>query len=224
MAQVPTDDIEELLPWYATGRLTPEEHARVQAALERDPELALRHDLVRRELAEAAAATEALGSPSTRAKDRLFEQIAADGTRSASARSFLGRAFGRLASGSTGEAARPLRLAFAFAALLIILQAVTIGVMLVRLGPSLFTTATGSGDGDSSTGTFALIGFAPDATAAQITGVMESSQARVVDGPRAGGFYRVRLSNSKLSKEDEDRALGDLRGKTGIVIFAEPSR
>jgi anti-sigma-K factor RskA len=43
-------DIEELLPWYATGTLTNRDAERVEQALAGDRKLAQRHKLVRREL------------------------------------------------------------------------------------------------------------------------------------------------------------------------------
>jgi anti-sigma-K factor RskA len=59
-------DIEELLPWYATGTLTNRDAERVEQALAGDRKLAQRHELVRRELAETTRLNEALDVPSAR--------------------------------------------------------------------------------------------------------------------------------------------------------------
>jgi len=56
-------EIEELLPWYATGTLS---------------ELARRYELVRQELAETARLNETLGAPSARAVEKLFAAINAE--------------------------------------------------------------------------------------------------------------------------------------------------
>jgi hypothetical protein len=74
-------EIEELLPWYATGTLSGREAERVQQALAGDRELAQRYDLVRRELAETTRLNEALGAPSGRAMDKLFAAINAEEAR-----------------------------------------------------------------------------------------------------------------------------------------------
>jgi hypothetical protein len=57
-------EIEELLPWYATGTLSGREAERVEQALAGDRELRTRYDLIRRELAETTRLNEALGAPS----------------------------------------------------------------------------------------------------------------------------------------------------------------
>jgi anti-sigma-K factor RskA len=74
-------EIEELLPWYATGTLSARDAERVEQALASDGELAQRYDLVRRELAEITSLNEALGVPSARAMEKLFEAINADDAR-----------------------------------------------------------------------------------------------------------------------------------------------
>jgi anti-sigma-K factor RskA len=71
-------EIEELLPWYATGALSGREAERVEQALAGDRELRTRYDLIRRELAETTRLNEALGAPSARAMDKLFAAINAE--------------------------------------------------------------------------------------------------------------------------------------------------
>ncbi|HYY84030.1 MAG TPA: hypothetical protein VE686_05960, partial [Beijerinckiaceae bacterium] len=78
------DDLEALLPWHAVGRLGEDDARRVDEALARDPELARRYALVAEERRETIAVNEALGAPSPRTRDRLFERIeAASPARSA---------------------------------------------------------------------------------------------------------------------------------------------
>jgi anti-sigma-K factor RskA len=74
-------EIEELLPWYATGTLSAREAERVERALAGDNELAHRYELVRRELAETIRLNEALGAPSARAIEKLSAAINAEGAR-----------------------------------------------------------------------------------------------------------------------------------------------
>ena len=74
-------EIEELLPWYATGRLSNRDAERVEQALASDRKLAQRYELVRRELAETTRLNEALGVPSARAMEKLFAAINAEEAR-----------------------------------------------------------------------------------------------------------------------------------------------
>ena len=74
-------EIEELLPWYATGTLSGRDAERVAQALAGDHELAQRYELVRRELAEATRLNETLGAPSAHAMEKLFAAINAEEPR-----------------------------------------------------------------------------------------------------------------------------------------------
>jgi anti-sigma factor RsiW len=74
-------EIEELLPWYATGRLSNRDAERVEQALAGDRKLAWRYELVRRELAETTRLNAALGVPSARAMEKLFAAINAEEAR-----------------------------------------------------------------------------------------------------------------------------------------------
>src|SRR6266436_2829233 len=74
-------EIEELLPWYATGTLSGREAERVEQALAGDHELRTRYDLIRRELAETTRLNGALGAPSARVREKLFAAINAEEAR-----------------------------------------------------------------------------------------------------------------------------------------------
>jgi hypothetical protein len=71
-------EIEELLPWHATGTLSRRDADRVEQALAGNRELARRYDLVRQELAETIHLNETLGAPSPRAIEKLFAAIDAE--------------------------------------------------------------------------------------------------------------------------------------------------
>jgi hypothetical protein len=74
-------EIEELLPWYATGRLNRRDADRVEQALAGDRELARRYESVRQEVAETTRLNETLGAPSARAMEKLFAAINAEEAR-----------------------------------------------------------------------------------------------------------------------------------------------
>jgi hypothetical protein len=71
-------EIEELLPWHATGTLSRRDADRVEQALAGDRELARQYDLVRQELADTIHLNETLGAPSPRAVEKLFAAIDAE--------------------------------------------------------------------------------------------------------------------------------------------------
>jgi hypothetical protein len=79
--QLGRHEIEELLPWHATGTLSRRDAGRVEEALAGDRELARRYELVRQELAVTTHLNETLGAPSARAMEKLFAAINAEEAR-----------------------------------------------------------------------------------------------------------------------------------------------
>jgi anti-sigma-K factor RskA len=84
-------EIEALLPWYATGTLSRRDANRVERALADDRELARQYDLVREELVETIHLNETLGAPSPRAIERLFAAIDAEKARAPRHRRWFAR-------------------------------------------------------------------------------------------------------------------------------------
>ena len=73
--QAEFDHLEGLLPWYASGTLTPEDVLHVERALARMPELRRRYDLVLEERAAAVNVHESLGTPSPRASKNCSRKL-----------------------------------------------------------------------------------------------------------------------------------------------------
>ena len=69
------DEIEELLPWHATGALSRRDADRVKQVLAGDRELARRYAFVCQEFVGTVLLNETLGEPSARAIERLFAAI-----------------------------------------------------------------------------------------------------------------------------------------------------
>lgn len=74
---IATDELL-LLPWHASGRLSPRQACRMDAALSRDTDLALHFAIVRQERADTISLNESLGRPSPRALRALFASIDAE--------------------------------------------------------------------------------------------------------------------------------------------------
>jgi hypothetical protein len=217
------DEAERLLPWRATGRLSPADRATLDALP--GPELARRLAFAEEERAATAALIADLPEPSAAARAALFARIGALDAQKPEQRVTPTRAAGRegpldrLAAWLAGLSPRALGLAAAAAALVVAVQAGALVAALVG-GGTRYEVASAPGPGTSA-GTFALVAFAPEATAARIDALLAARGATIVDGPRPGGLYRVRIAASLLAPAERDAALDALRA-SGIVRLAVP--
>jgi hypothetical protein len=219
--KTPRQDIEALLPWHAAGTLNPREAELVEAALAEDPELAREYEAVRQELGETIRFNETLGVPSARAMARLMADIEAD--RLAGSRppfNILTWVADRLA----GLSPRALAWSAAAAALAIVLQGAIIAGLFVRSEDGGFKTVLHHDDARIEPGTFVLVRFAPAATAADITGFLQSHSATLVEGPRRDGSFRLRVSERNLSADDVAGIVKRMQSDTKVASFAAPSR
>jgi hypothetical protein len=194
------DDIELLLPWHAAGTLSRRDAARVEQALANDNELARRYELVREELGEAIRVNESLGAPSACSMNKLFEMIDAEPVRSPKASLNLGAGFAAFLS-----SLQPRTLAYAggAAAVVVVLQAGILAGMFLnerQAGPQL---ASYEETDPVPQGSFVLVRFNPQASAADITALLQDNKATIVGGPAAGtGLFRLRVSEAKLPQEE----------------------
>jgi anti-sigma factor RsiW len=210
-------EIEALLPWYAAGTLRDRDRQRVEAALRNDPALARQAELVREELAETISLNESLGVPTARAMDRLMAAI--DGETLATRKPASPRVVaGRFATFIAGFSPRTLAIAASVACVAIALQASVLVSMLTR--PAVEQNVAAN-DPVRSHGTFAMVRFAREASAAEITRFLENNQATLVDGPRPGGVYRVRIAVTKLARDEFTRIVSRMR-EDRVVASAEP--
>lgn len=218
------EEVDRLLPWYATGRLSPDEAARVERALAADPGLRANLAVAEEEAAETRAVLEALPFPRAQMREDVLARIRALQPRSprrAGAAGARGGLVARALAWLEGLGPRNLAWAGMAAALLVVLQAGLLAATLLR-GPAggQYTTAS---QGDDGQGSFALVSFAPGATIERITTFLGERGASLTDGPR-GGLYRLRLSGQPLEAAELDRALAALRSRTDLVAFVAPAR
>jgi hypothetical protein len=213
-------EIEALLPWHAAGTLNRRDAQRVEAALEQDRDLAHQFELVREELSETIHLNETLGAPSARAMEKLLAGIEAEPKRR-QRRSFDLAAF--IAERLTVFSPRTLAWSATAAALAIVLQAGLIaGLYLGEPGsesPAAFKTASAPTRSFAPAGSYALIGFAPQASAADVTKFLDAHKAAIVDGPKPGGLYRIRVSAAALPKADLAAIVKQMQDESKIVRF-----
>jgi hypothetical protein len=100
--------------------------------------------------------------------------------------------------------------------LLILAQAAFIAVLLTR-APTYRLAAGAHGDGAA-----VLIAFADDAKASEIARFLADFQATIVDGPKPGGVYKIKLRNLDKSQLD-DTLLSKLSEHSNIVRIVLPS-
>jgi anti-sigma factor RsiW len=221
---IPTEreEIEMLLPWYVTGRLSPAEQAQVDAYLDSDPEMAAQLELIRSERHETVIGNEAISAPPSGAVDKLIAQVSqsAHAPRSSDWIAEVMRPVREFFSAPTAGA---VRWAAAAAAVMLVVQAVTIGTLVVKNEPGS-TYGTASGQAETETGTFALVRFAETATARQIADALAEHDLAIVDGPKPGGLFRVRLSNDKMDVRARDARIATLRNKPSVFMLVLPAK
>ncbi|MDK9698212.1 MAG: zf-HC2 domain-containing protein [Siculibacillus sp.] len=211
-------EIEDLLPWYANGRLTPAERRRVEAALTTDPELARRLELVREEMAEAIAANEAILPASSRALDRLMAGIEA---APRPARPFAAVKAGLMDRlGDFLASLTPRRLAHVAAAVAVVvaIQAAALtGLVGERSGATYGTASQGE---VVAAGPTLLVAFAPEARIEAVSALLKRHGASLAEGPKANGFYRLRLAEGA----DAAAVAEAMKTESGLVTFVQATR
>src|SRR6516165_507797 len=208
-------EIETLLPWHAAGTLSPRDANRVEQALAGDRELARQYELVREELIETIHLNETLGAPSARAMEKLFAAIDAEEARSPRRQRSFDLA-GRISEVLSRLNPRTLAWSATAAAVAILVQAAVIAAVVVKEQGSPNEPGLAS---TPSEGSYAVVRFAPQATADDITKFLGAYKAAVVEGPLRGQLYRIRLSETKLREEEVGKIVRQMRSESNVVSF-----
>jgi hypothetical protein len=210
-------EVEMLLPWYAAGTLNRREAAQVEAALAADPALAERLEWVRAEFAQEIYINEEAASPPDNDVKALFAKIDAlparrAGTLAASSPTFAER----IAEFVAALSPRTLAWSGAVAALVILLQAGVIGGIMLKGG---YETASMPSNTPAN-GSYVLIRFQPQATAADIASFLAANKLSIVEGPSGGMLYRVRVAETKLAKPELTAIANKLQNDKVIGFIA----
>jgi hypothetical protein len=231
------EDIETLLPWHAAGTLSRRDAERVEQALAQDAELARQFELVREEMAETIHLNETTGAPSARVAQRLFAAIDAEEKVATKRRTPSFDFSGWVAGLLDRLSPRTLAWSASAAAVAIFVQAgLLAGMFLGEQGggasyqtasynePAAPVTRGITVPSASASGAFALVRFNPAATAADITRFFDAHKAAIVDGPRAGGLYRVRVSTSALPGDEVAKLVMRMGEDKNVVAFIAPTQ
>ena len=217
-------EIEMLLPWHAAGTLNARDARRVEEALASDPDLARQYAVIREEYAETIHLNESLGAPSARAMQKLFAAIDGEPVRkpsvSVNISARVSEFFARLSP-------RTLAWSASLGAIALLLQAGVIGAVLVKNQGGSFQTASLdvsernapiTRDLGGAAPPRMLVRFTPDARVADITALLDSYQASIVDGAK-GGMFRLQFGTGAMGKNELAALLSKLQ-KEKIVSLA----
>jgi len=208
------EEIEMLLPWYVSGRLDAGDRARVESYLARDAGLHHQLDLIRAERQETIGANEALPTASAGALDRMMASLPQ--RRPSLAQRFASSTiYQTVADFFAAPTVRGVRFAAVAAALLLLVQGAVITTLLVR-GEGGGTYQTASGQSDDK-GVSALVVFTEDARLPAISRLLADLDATIVDGPKPGGVYKVRIRTSDRSDAARAALLRRLAEQRDVV-------
>lgn len=212
------DEIAALLPWYVSGRISATDKARVDAYAKAHPEV-IQHIALARDEADIVFADNAAIHAPRDALLRLQRSV----TNSPSARLHAVQAglIDRIGAWLGGFSPRQLAYSGVTAALVLAIQAASITSLISNSpAPGGYETASGPGSTSAAQGSFALVAFQPAAPQSTLSAFLAENGYIIVDGPKPGGVYRLRVSETTLSPTDIDAAVAKLKGRTDLVAFA----
>ena len=211
------DEIAALLPWYITGKISADDRAKVDVYAERHPEVRQHLLLARDEADVNFAVNQEIVSPKN-GLDKLKASLAS--SPSMRLKAVQASLLDRVGIWLGGFTPRQLAYAGVAAALAIAVQAASIGsLMLNRGGSGGYQTAAGTTT-DLGKGTFALVAFQPAAPAGTLSAFLADNKFTITEGPKAGGVFVVRVSETVLAKDGLDAALAKLKARADLVSFA----
>ena len=210
------DEFEALLPWYVSGKISAADKAKVDAYVAAHPEVRSHLVLARDEADDIFAANAQIEAPRD-ALDKLRASVAS--SPSARLHSVKASLVDKLGLFLSGLAPRQLAYAGISAALAIAVLGGSLGSLLSGGQGAGYQTAAGPG-ASAAKGTFALVAFQAAAPAGPLSAFLTENKLTIVEGPKAGGVFRVRLSDAVLSKDATDAAIAKLKGRADLVSFA----
>lgn len=227
--QTEMSEIETLLPWYVKGTLGPEDTARVEAHLAAHPETQRALALIAEEWHETVAANENLGAPTPAARDRLMAALAAEEAAGAPAPLAATPLWQRMKAAWTALVPEGVSPVAAFggmaAAAVIVVQAVALAVLIAGGSPQGGTMRLANGpEMGVLAGADFWVRFTEDATAGDMAALLKPLNAVIVDGPKPGGLFRLRVLPAPHSTAESKAIIQKLRERRDIVRFVAPAK
>jgi hypothetical protein len=212
-AQSRREEVEMMLPFYVTGRLDHSDADQIGDYLKRHPEVASQLGLIGDERDSTVATNAVYANRPVRSFDRIAAMIGKAAVQPAHGRrlDWIRRLFDMPSSPALGWIG-------AAAAIVIVVQAVAIGALVVRQYSGAYSGASG-GNGAVETGTTVFVRFADDAAASAIADALAGLGLKIVDGPRGGRLFTVRLGPKNMDSGERDRLIAALRARSDVVVF-----
>jgi hypothetical protein len=213
-AALTEEDIQELLPWYASGKTTAAESAAIEQKLQGNPRLQADLKLVRQEKQVSVESVKALGEPNPDLLNKMLGQL--DGVRqlppltrdaATTQPGFLARLFGAAPSPA-------LRFALVAACLVITIESVALLQLPGGIPKPIYQTSSA----ETATGPELIVHFQPDAKLSAITMLLSDLDATVVKGPMPDGAFVIALQKDA----DANAAMTVLRGHADLVAGVDP--
>jgi anti-sigma-K factor RskA len=219
-------DVDLALPWYTIDRLSAEERSRIESALNGDEDLRRHLALVRDEAAEAIAFNESLKTAPAAGFDRIMAKIDLYEAQHPRRVGALKRALDWIAASLAAVSPQVLAYGAVAAAVVICLQAGLLGGFLLNHHEEATYKSASADNNGADMGTYALISFVGTVSVQHLTSFLLAHHAVFADGPKPGGFYRIKIADQKLSGDALQQKLATLRTQTNIVqlLLPEPTK
>ena len=208
------DEVEMMLPFYVTGQLDHADANEIDDYLKHHPDVARQLDLIRAERESTSAANAIYASRPARGFDRVAAMI---GKRSAQPARTAGSPLDWIKRLFAMPSSPALGFVGAAAAIVILLQAATIGTLMVAHYPGIFTPVGGPRTVDA--GTTVVVRFADDASAAAIADALSALGVKIVDGPRGGKLFTMRIGPKTMSENERERVIAALKARSDLIVF-----
>ena len=118
------------------------------------------------------------------------------------------------------QLAGPPRWAVAAAVLAIVVQATLIGALVVERQANGYYTA-GGGEAHSE-GMLVLARFSDGVTLAVLSERLADLDIAIVNGPKAGGLFTLRIGPDDMSVAERDKRIAALKANADFVVFVGP--
>jgi anti-sigma factor RsiW len=205
------EDVLELLPWYATGKTSPQETAEIERSVAGSPRLQAELAMVRREQQVSVEGKQSIGAPSPDILKNVMAQL--DGARQwapiapePDAPGLFARLFGFAATPA-------VRLVAVAACLALVIE----GAAIVKLAGQGGAFETASAPDTTAAGPHLIVRFQPQAGMAAIGDLLSGMDAGIVRGPMPDGSYVIGL----MPGADIDQAIAALKAHRDLVAGAD---
>ncbi|SNY94193.1 hypothetical protein SAMN04515647_4516 [Cohaesibacter sp. ES.047] len=225
-------EIEKLLPWYSKGLLERDQTEQVDAYLKANPEMQMQLDLIAEEADAVERIHASLGAPKPGGLDRLMADIDAIEAEKAPVSNTANSLADKCKAFFDNFSSPGMRIAAMAAALVVVIQGVIIGG-LIEGGQkanvpgsvsSRFTTASGPAEAVRvDGGAVFLVSFRKDARIDAVAALLKTQSARIISGPKAGGFFELQVPSDKLPDGGAKAVVDALKAETDLVQFASVS-